>query len=297
MTALAVLRLGLVGLVALALGFFAYGIASAPSRVASRLGLRGLKRQRAVAEGGVWSQIEPVVRWLGVRVSGLVPDKLHAHVDRRLVAAGDYVGLTPDEFVALSLLSAIGFGTVGGIAGNFLELGPLFWTLAPPLGAILPYLQVSSVAQQRMLQIEHGLPGATDLMALSMGAGLDFPGAMRQVVEKASDPDDALIEELRLMLHLMKLGHTRKEVLNQFRERSPLDSVIQFSSSLIQAEERGNPIADVLQIQATVARNRRSTKAEEQAARAGVAMVAPLFLLFGAILLMVLAPVLMSLSL
>ena len=41
----------------LGVGFFIamYAIAAAPTRIASRLGLRGLKRQRAVEEPGAWS--------------------------------------------------------------------------------------------------------------------------------------------------------------------------------------------------------------------------------------------------
>ena len=45
-----------------------YAIGSAPSRGASRLGLRGLKRRRVLENNPVWAQIEPLVRWLGVRV-------------------------------------------------------------------------------------------------------------------------------------------------------------------------------------------------------------------------------------
>ena len=58
------LRYGAVAALALMLVSLAYGIASAPTRIASRLGLRGLKRQRAIAKNEAWANVEPVVRWL-----------------------------------------------------------------------------------------------------------------------------------------------------------------------------------------------------------------------------------------
>jgi tight adherence protein C len=72
--------------------------------------------------------------------------------------------------------------------------------------------------------------------------------------------------------------------------------VREFVNAVVQAEERGNPVADVLLIQAGVSRMRRSVKAEESAAKAGVAMVGPLFLLFGCIMLLVVAPMVIRLA-
>ena len=92
-------------------------------------------------------------------------------------------------------------------------------------------------------------------------AGLDFPGAIRQVVDKSSNPDDPLVIELTRILRELQLGKTRNQALADFAARSPTGPVNEFVASLIQAEERGNPVADVLQIQAGVARLRRTLSA------------------------------------
>ena len=165
------------------------------------------------------------------------------------------------------------------------------------VGAALPYLQISGEAERRLREINEGLPYVIDLMALAMSAGLDFPGAVRQVVDKASNPDDALVVELTRILRELQLGKTRKQALADFAERAPTGPVTEFVASLIQAEERGNPVADVLQIQAGVARLRRSTKAEEAAAKAAVKMLGPLFLLFACIMMLVMGPMLLSIRL
>src|SRR6185312_13047746 len=227
-----------------------------------------------------------------------------AHQRRRLRdprrpdrAGGDYLGLTPEEYVSLSLVSAVGFGVVGSLSAAVLGNNPmLFLMIGTGLGAALPYLQISGEGQRRIKEINRGLPYVVDLMALGMSAGLDFPGAVRQVVEKSSNPEDPLIEELTRVLQELQLGRTRKQALTDFAKRAPTPAVTEFVSALVQAEDRGNPVADVLQIQAGVSRMRRTVNAEEAAAKAGVKMVGPLFLLFACIMLLVMGPMILKLA-
>jgi tight adherence protein C len=289
-----VLRLAALATVTIALMMLAYVVASTPTRIASRLGLRGLKRQRVLVQDELWAAIEPFVRWLSVRVSGLLSEGQRAEVDRQIGLAGDYMGLTADEYVALTLVSSVGGAIAGALAGYFLELGGITIVVGVMLGGALPYMQISGIAQERMKNVGRGLPYVIDLMALSMGAGLDFPGAVRQVVEKSSNPNDPIVEEFTLILQTMNLGRTRREALLEFARRTPVETVTEFVNSLVQAEERGNPVAEVLSIQATVSRTRRSVRAEELAAKAGVQIVGPLMLVFFCIMGLLMGPALMS---
>lgn len=282
------------GLTAGALGF---ALALAPSRIASRLGLRGLKRQRALEQSELWQAVEPLVRWLGVRFGSILSHAQRERIDRKLALAGDVLGLSPEEFLALSLLStlmgvgfAFAFASVGELSVNFMLM------LFLPVGAFLPHFQLSGMARDRLVAISRGLPFVVDLMGMAMSAGLDFPGAVRQVVDKAPNPEDATIEELTLMLQGMQIGRSRQDVLRELAKRAPCDAVLEFTGALIQAEQRGNPIGEVLQIQAATYRTRRSVNAEEAAAKAGVQMTAPLFLVFVSVLMLVLGPMLVGLK-
>jgi len=290
------LRYVFIGATSLAVFAAIYAMASAPSRIASRLGMRGLKRQRALENNPAWQQIEPLVRWLGVRVSGILSENFRERASKQLALAGDFLGITPDEYVALSILSFLGGMLFGAVAGQLSGMGTTMFIIVGPVGAALPYLAVSGEADRRLRQINRGLPYVIDLLALAMSAGQDFPGAIRQVVEKSSDANDALVEELGRMLQELGLGKTRKQVLMAFNDRAPLESVAEFVNAVVQAEERGNPVAEVLQIQASVSRVRRSVKAEDAAAKAGVAMVGPLFLLFFCIMLLVMGPMVLKLA-
>lgn len=290
------LRIAVLVATGLALFGISYGVASAPTRIASRMGLRGLKRTRALAGNELWAGIEPLVRWLGVRVSGVPSDAQRVALDRQIGLAGDYFGLTADEYVALSMLSCVTGIASGYVAGVMSGLGNMMVIIMGMLGAALPYMQITGVAQERLKSIARGLPYVIDLMALSMGAGLDFPGAVRQVVEKTSNPNDPVVEEFTLVLQTLNLGQTRKEALQEFARRAPVDSVTEFVNALLQAEERGNPVADVLTIQANVSRTRRSVRAEESAAKAGVAMVGPLMLVFFCVMGLLLGPAMLTIT-
>jgi tight adherence protein C len=289
------LRWGSVALLAAGAGVFVYALLCAPSRPAARLGIRGYKRQRAL-EDPFWRSVDPYVRWLGARLGGVLPDDLSAKVDRKLVLAGDYMGLTPPEYIAWTIYAlASGLG-LGVAASHFVHIGLPLVVACALSGGAGPYLVITSEAAKRMKWIGRRLPAAIDLIALAMSAGLDFPGAIRQVVEKSSDPLDHLIEELSWILHKLSLGNTRRQALEEFAVRVPSEVVLEFVGAVSQAEERGHPVAQVLQIQASTSRQRRSVRAEEAAARAGVALTGPLVLLFLAILLLIVVPIVLRVA-
>ncbi len=173
-----------------------YGIAAAPTVPASPLGLRGLRRVRTMRSNPAFARMEPLVRWLGVRLQPLLGESLRARIDRQIMLAGDFWGLVPEEFVALSLVSSFGAAGFGWALALLLEKGALYPTVAAALGLAIPYLELTSAQQARMKHFQNGLPYVIDLLALALSAGLDFPGAVQEVVEKSSNPDDALVEEL-----------------------------------------------------------------------------------------------------
>ena len=274
----------------------AFAAASATTAQGTRLGLRGLKRQRALDSIPAWSTLEPLVRWLGARFSGLVSQSFRQKANRKLSLAGDYLGLLPEEALGLSVLTALCGALSGYVLGSAAGMGNLVVISSTLLAAALPYFRISSAAADRMKKINRRLPHAIDLLALSMSAGLDFPGSVRQLVEKSGSPDDPLVEELTLLLQSLQLGRTRRQALEEFAARAPTDSVIEFVGAVVQAELRGNPLADVLRIQAEVSRRKRTVRAEESAAKAGVALAGPLILVFITILILIVAPIVMKLQ-
>lgn len=254
-----------------------------------RLGMRGLKRAQALAAGGSFTSVEPLMRMVAGWVAHLPLGDRRRQIDEMLKHAGGWLGLTANEFVALSGLGAVGFAIGGLAAVTLAELPTVMVFFFCGLGAILPYIRATGEVNRRFKEVNRSLPGAIDLASLCMGAGLDFPGSIRQIVDKAGRRD-ALVEEFSFILQELDLGRTRRQALENFADRVPTEAVRDFVGTVIQSEEKGNPLAEVLRIQANMLRMRRSVMAEEAAARAAVLMMGPLMLIFCAIILVLLGP-------
>lgn len=271
----------------IALGVFT--LARNPPVDTPRLGARGLKRQQALAKGGVFATLEPMMRFTAGWVAHLPLGDRRRKIDEMLKHAGDWLGLTANEFVALSAISALGLGILGLALVTIAELPVVLVIFFAGLGSALPYIQASGELQRRFKEVNRALPSAIDLASLCMGAGLDFPGSIRQIVDKAGRRD-SLVEELAWILQELELGRTRRQALENFADRVPTEAVRDFVGTVVQSEEKGNPLAEVLRIQATMLRMRRSVMAEEAAARAAVLMMGPLMLIFCAIIIVLLGP-------
>ena len=256
-------------------------------------GLRALKRARARASVDGFQSLEGPMRWIAARVAPLMSAEQHAQLAQRIMIAGEFWGLWPAEMGALTLLG----GLVGlGLGALMVALGEalLYLPVLAVLGLMVPNLQLASLGSERVRSIQRRIPHVVDLLALSLGAGLDFPAALRQVVERAPDPESPVSEELGLVLEELKLGRTRRQALERFARRAPCDEVRDLVSATIQAEEQGTPLGIVLESQATSSRQRRSTRAEEAASKASNAMVLPTVLLFASLMILILGPMLLT---
>lgn len=286
---LALRILSLVG-VGAAIAVAVYAATSGAIASEKRLGLRGLKRRRALERSASFASVEPWVRLFAKWATFVPIGAGRARLEETLEHGGDWLGLDPDELIALSALA--------GVAGAALGV-PLAWALDLPdavvlftlgLGAATPYIALTGEVQRRAKTIDRALPGAIDLAALCMTAGLAFPNALEQIVTKSGDPEDPLNEEIALVLHQLRLGWTRRRALESFASRVPTQAVRSFVAAVVQSEQRGTPLVEILQIQASTLRQRRSVSGEEAASRAAVLMLIPLMLILAAIIVLLMGP-------
>lgn len=284
------LKLGVfVTIAGAAFGLFALA-GGVPIPPAPRLGRRGAERRQAIAQGGLFALAEPVIRFIAALVALIPAPAWRKRQELELKRASYPLGLTPDEYTALSVLSAI---LLGVIIGGLAKLGGSDLVLSLPgaaFGAILPVLQVKEIVRKRVKDVSRGLPHAIEIAAMCMGAGLDFPGSLRQLTQSGNGAKTALAEEFATILEELDLGHTRREALLGFADRVPTEAVRDFVNAVVQAEQRGNPLARVIQVQGRMLNMRRSVAAEEAAARAGVLMIGPMVLLVMCILLLLMGP-------
>lgn len=269
-------------------GCTAYQLALHPAASRPSLGVRGFHRSRALSNR-VLRLLEPIVRYLAGWFSILPIASVRTRLRGRLREAGDCFGLSPDEFLSASVLCAV---VLGGFGMKMVDTTypVLVVSALVSLGLGLPWIVLVSRIGRRVRQVEHDLPAAVELAALCMGAGLDFPGSLRQIVDGAIGEDRVLVEEFERVLQELRLGYTRGRALERLAARVPSDALRQFCNSVVQAEEKGTPLVDALMVQARTLRLRRSVAAEERATGAALRLIGPMSLVFLCVLLLVLAP-------
>jgi tight adherence protein C len=210
---------------------------------------------------------------------------IHAGFAGRLDAA-DFMGRK--GFVALvgialgvgfALRVVSGWGTLGLVASALVAGG---------LGYFVPDIWLSSQETRRRDQVQRALPDAIDLLTISVEAGLGFDAALSRVVEKS---DNSLTREFGRVIAEMRVGVARRDALRSLVERTGVDDLSNFVTAVIQAEQLGASIANVLRIQSVEMRVRRRQRAEVLAHQAPIKMLFPMvFLIFPPILVVVLGP-------
>ncbi|MCP4601348.1 MAG: hypothetical protein GY847_12630, partial [Proteobacteria bacterium] len=198
-------------------------------------GERGRRRKEALDMGGFFHFVEPLIRVLALHVASLPLNGMRSRIEKRLTQAGRPLGLDANDLISASILTAATIGLVGGIASAQLGRGAGAGIITGLVfGAITPWFKVDDVSRKRCIAVCRGLPQAIDLVALSMEAGLDFPGALSQVTGQlpANNP---LRFEFEHILQKLSLGWSRRTALDELSVRIQAPQVRQFTSSVNQA--------------------------------------------------------------
>ena len=142
------------------------------------------------------------------------------------------------------------------------------------------------------MQILKALPNVLDLLTLSVEAGKDFVTALRDILNRR--PADELGFELRKTLHEIQLGKPRHTALEEMALRVRQPELTSVMNAIVQSDELGVSIGQVLRIQAEQLRVKRFARAEKLAGEAPVKILFPVALLiFPAVFLVVIAPMMM----
>jgi tight adherence protein C len=218
--------------------------------------------------------LDPVWALLASPVLRVLPRTTRESVDRRLIAAGLAPRISPDQALgAKALLAAAGVLIGVAISARYTAAGIVLAAGLGALGFWLPDMFITSRINDRRDRIQASLPDAIDLLAVSVEAGLSFDAAVAKLVEYLEGP---LIEEFALMLNEIRIGTSRAEGLRRLEARIDVLEVSTFVRAVIQAEELGTSMADILRAQAEDSRVNRQQVAEEKAMKLPVKMLIPM---------------------
>ncbi len=261
-------------------------------------GYRLTKRQRLIEEDSTYALFLPIIQIFAHYFSTYMPDhkwpKLaakRADIREKLMRSGFMGAYTPNEFLGLSCVASVGMFLAGMAISVLLFDSPKIGLaiVMGGMGAYMPSLQLSSAIADRLIDIDRKLPYTVDLLVLSMRAGLDFMTALDRVVNRGleQNPDDAIVQELGVVLQEMRVGTARSDALINLCERVKSEYLQSMVGAILQSEKRGSPLATVLEVQIGTIRTKRTQKVEKLASQAAVKILLPLMFIFAAVLVVV----------
>jgi tight adherence protein C len=158
----------------------------------------------------------------------------------------------------------IGTNLVGGLAA------------AGILGFMLPKMVLQRMVKRYRRKLQDALPDTVDLLGIVLGTGLALDQAMMRVSEEMEYIYPELAGEFATVVMQVRAGQERSVAFSQFVRRTGIEDIKSLAAMIIQSEKFGTSLSVALKVYADGLRKRRSLKAEEAVAKAGIKMLFPI---------------------
>jgi tight adherence protein C len=214
---------------------------------------------------------------LGRLVGWLTPRSSVARLNRLAGTAGRPAAWPVPRLVAAKgVLAAVAAGLgLLVVSGAPSVLTVLVAAVVTAVAFFLPELMLYSRGMERQDAIGLELADTLDQMTIAVEAGLGFESAMARAGANGKGP---LAEELVRTLQDIAVGQPRREAYLALAERTGVKDLARFIRAVVQADQYGVSIADVLRTQAQEMRLKRRQRAEEKAMQIPVKVIFPLIL-------------------
>lgn len=251
-------------------------------------------RDQLLAESFTTRVGVPLVGRIRRSFGRMLPSSMVTGIESRLILAGEPCSLHAFLTAQIIAFAFAVFVAFAGIAQASTAIQVLLILALALVVSLMPLYWVRRRVAMRKKAILKALPDAVDLIVTTVEAGLALDAALAEVGQETEGP---LGMELRLTVRETTLGRSRRDALARLIERTQVPELKTFVQSIIQAEQTGIPIGQVLRTQAGQIRLKKRQRAETEAQRAPVKMVIVLALLvLPAMLLMVIGPAIIRMS-
>ena len=238
--------------------------------------------------------INPLYERMIQALGNLAPSSIKKQYEQLLSSSGTKGTMKFNNIIAIQLM----LGLFLAIGTHFLmrlteqPTNGLYVVSAGAAGFLLPYSSLKTKSRKRIESIEYALPSFLDVLYVSVEAGLAFDMAIYRTTDKMKGP---LSEELLFTMNEISKGRGRSEALREMVKRTQVPDLATFVTSIIQAEEMGSNIGNVLRIQADTMRLNKRQRAETQAAKIPTKMLFPIvFFMFPALFVVILGPAVLN---
>ena len=200
--------------------------------------------------------------------------------------------MSSSEFFMIRIAAAVGLLFAGFVTAGLIteaaDIQFLIILIGMTAGLVSPTFVLRALVNSRQEAIGNQLPTVMDILSVSIEAGLGFDAALLKVVERYEGP---LIDEMALLYREIQMGKPRREALAAMAARSTVPELQTFVTAVIQSDQFGTPIKNVLRNQAIQLRISRRQQAQEKGMKAPVKMVIPMVIfIFPVIFIVLLGP-------
>lgn len=269
--------------------------------IASRLD--GIKKSRSTEDDSELDQpllsrvVRPMLDYMGRAMMKITPGEMLSSLENKIIKAGNPGNLTVKEWVNIQalLITILPFLTLIAFRNSGVPAGTVIMLILSEaaMGFVLPGFILGKMLTARQKIILNSLPDVIDLITVSVEAGLGFDGALMKVVDKKPGP---LASEFDKVLQEIKVGRQKKDALRDMSQRIDIQDLTAFVGAIIQADQFGVGIANVLRIQSEQMRLRRKQRAQERAMKVPVKMLIPMVVfIFPTLFIVLLGPVVIKL--
>jgi tight adherence protein C len=241
--------------------------------------------------------LKPSIERIAQTATKILPQRSISEIQQQLLMAG-----SPMRLNTFLTFWAVMLGVVGllclmvfaSMSAPFIPHKLAITVVLFFIGYTYPRIWLKGKVKAKQKLVIKALPDALDLITTCVEAGLGLDAALQRVGDKSEGP---LAEEIQKMLRDVSMGKLRREAMTELSERIGVEELTNFINSIIQAEQLGVGIAQVLRVQSDQLRTARRQRAERSAQEAPIKMLFPLVLfIFPAFLMVILGPAAIRIS-
>jgi tight adherence protein C len=146
------------------------------------------------------------------------------------------------------------------------------------VGVMLPKIVLQRFVKRYRRKLEEALPDTVDLLGIVLGTGLALDQAMMRVSEEMQFIYPELATEFGTVVMQVRAGQERSTAFSQLVKRTGIEAIKSLAAMIIQSEKFGTSLALALKVYAEDLRKKRTRKAEEAVAKAGIKMLFPVLI-------------------
>ncbi len=211
----------------------------------------------------------------------------------RLLQAGWRHPSTPVRFIFARIVGPVSLLIGGYLYISFAmpekstELHIGIALTAAAFGYLFPNLWLKNAVQKRQALLRRAFPDTLDLMVICVEAGMSIEAAFQKVTEEMAQSAPQLAEEIGITAAELAFLGDRRLAFENLATRTGMRGFKSLSTTLVQAEKYGTPIALGLRTIAQENRDERMMAAEKKAASLPAKLTVPMIVFFLPVLFIV----------